>query len=222
MERTLLVLFLICCLFSLVFAEGGAEISAGYQFSNATAAKNTAEDMGLDVTSTPELMLDIHGWAVYNKMLRLGGLVSGGYFDAKGEPSQSVIEGDESGVGFGDARFAFLPEIYFQFGPINTALGLAVGGGAIITFVNDDNGDNDGEISWYGFMRPQVTAAYLLGPIGIQLGMGFHWPLGGGENLFWFNNADDERIEHVFKPSEMAGFFVKGGIVFGDLKKKDN
>lgn len=169
MKRMLVVLviavFAVAC-----FADngaGGASLGFGYQVSGSDAAVATAEAMGLDVENTPVLMLDIHGWSVMNKFMRLGGLISGGYFDAKGKPNEAMSE-DEAGVGFGDARVAILPEVYVNFGPIETAVGLALGGGSIITFVNDDNGDNDGDLVFYGFMRPQLTASYDFGPLGAQ------------------------------------------------------
>jgi len=196
---------------------GGAEISFGYQLSDVEAATQAANDMGLDVSATNEVMLDVHGWTVLNRFLRLGGVISGGYFDAKGEPSADVMEEDESGVGFGDARIAVLPEVHVDFGPINVGAGVALGGGSIITFVNDDNGDNDGDMYWYGFMRPQITGAYDFGPLGVQIGAGYHLPLVGSDGDFWFINSSSDTVRHEFEVADMGGFFIKLGVFFGNM-----
>jgi hypothetical protein len=217
MKRTL-ILIAVTALAVSAFAEGGAggaSLGFGYQFSNSDAAIATAEAMGLEVENTPVLMLDIHGWSVLNKFMRLGGLISGGYFDAKGKPNEATMSEDEAGVGFGDARVAILPEVYVNFGPIETAVGFAVGGGSIITFVNDDNGDNDGDMVFYGFMRPQVTASYDFGPLGVQVGAGYHLPFAGAEGDFWFNNSAGDTVSNTFEVGEMDGFFVKLDIFFG-------
>ena len=219
----ILALLLAC---PLVFAEakgGGAEVSVGYQFSEVEAVTKTAEAMGLDMdlSKTNELMLDIHGWSVVNRFIRLGGIISGGYFDAKGEPSADVMNEDESGVGFGDARIAFLPEFHADFGPINAGAGVALGGGTIIPFINDDNGDNDGDMFFYGFMRPQITAAYDLGPLGVQVGSGYHLPLAGSDGEFWFLNSASDTIRHEFEAADMGGFFIKLGVFFGNLGVED-
>jgi len=200
---------------------GGASVGFGYQLTSADAAIATAEAMGLEVSSTPELMLDIHGWSVLNRFMRLGGIISGGYFDTEGEPDQATMDEDESGVGFGDARVAFLPEVYADFGPINVGAGVALGGGTLITFVNDNNGDNDNDMYFYGFMRPQVTASYDLGPMGVQIGTGFHMPLAGAEGEFWFLESDGDTVTNSFEVSEMNGFFVKLDIFFGQKAVED-
>lgn len=222
MKRALIILIAIAFA-TAAFAEGGsgASVGGGYQFSNSDAAVATATDMGLDVDNTPVLMLDIHGWSALNRFLRLGGLISGGYFDAKGTPDESTMDEDESGVGFGDARVAFLPEVYMPFGPIDVSAGVGLGGGSIITFVNDDNGDNDGDMFFYGFMRPQLTAAYDFGPIGVQIGTGYHLPLAGSEGEFWFINSSADTVSHSFEVSEMSGFFAKLDIFFGEKAMKD-
>ena len=202
---------------------GGAGISFGYQFSDAAAAKETYLAMMAteELSSTNELMLDIQGWSVLNRFLRLGGVMSGGYFDAKSNPSEDVMNEDESGVGFGDARLAFLPEIYADFGPINISGGVALGGGSIITFVNDNNGDNDGNMSFYGFIRPQANVAYDFGSVGVQLTTGYHLPIAGGDGKFWFTNTEGDTVENTFEPDEMGGFFAEIGIFFGDKKVKE-
>jgi len=220
LKKFLCVTLILLCAFS-IFAESkgsGASIGFGYQLSNAKAAKTTYQQLveGDEISSTNELMLDIHGWSVLNQFLRLGGVISGGYFDAKGEPTTTAdVEEDESGVGFGDARVAVMPEVFVNFGPINTAMGVAFGGGSIITFINDDNGDNDGEMFFYGFMRPQVTGAFDLGPLGVQVGAGYHLPLAGSDGEFWYIDEDDDTVSNEFEISEMSGFFVKMDIFFG-------
>ncbi|MCK5832877.1 hypothetical protein KAH81_04305 [bacterium] len=224
MKKTLIIMGMIF-LAHVAFADkgGGASISFGYQLNDATAAKETYEAMIPDeeLSSTNELVLDIHGWGVLNRFLRIGGILSGGYFDAKGEPSEDVMSEDESGVGFGDARLAVLPEVYATFGPLDLSGGLAVGGGSIITFINDDNGDNDGEMSFYGFIRPQVSAAYDLGPVGVELTTGYHMPFAGDEGKFWFIEADGDTVEKTFEPSEMGGIFFELGVFFGDKGVKE-
>ncbi len=174
-----------------------------------------------ELSATNELILDIHGWGVMNRFFRLGGILSGGYFDAKGEPSSDVMSEDESGVGFGDIRVGVMPEIFADFGPINIAGGLVAGGGSIVAFVNDNNGDNDGEMSFYGFIRPQASVAYDFGPIGVELTTGCHLPLAGGEGKFWFLEADGDTVEKTFEPDEMGGIFFQLGIFFGDKGVKE-
>ncbi len=223
MRKSLIILIVVAFVASLLAEEstGGASVGFGYQFSNSDAAIATANAMGLDteVESTPELMLDIHGWSVLNRFMRLGGLISGGYFDAKGKPDETTMSEDESGVGFGDARVAFLPEVYVPFGPIEASAGFALGGGSIITFVNDDNGDNDGDMFFYAFMRPQITASYDFGPIGVQVGTGYHMPLAGTEGEFWFIESDGDTVSNTFEVGEMDGFFAKLDVFFGQKTK---
>lgn len=221
MKKTMIILIAVAFAVSLIAEEstGGASVGFGYQFSNSDAAVATADAMGLEVESTPELMLDIHGWSVLNRFIRLGGLISGGYFDAKGEPDASTMSEDESGVGFGDARVAFLPEVYVPFGPIEASVGFALGGGSIITFINDDNGDNDGDMFFYAFMRPQVTASYDFGPVGVQVGTGYHMPLAGAEGEFWFIESDGDTVSNTFEVGEMDGFFAKLDVFFGQKTK---
>lgn len=216
--KRVLILLLAIAFATALFAEGstgGASIGFGYQLTNSDAAIATADSMGLEVDNTPLLMLDIHGWSVFNRFMRLGGLISGGYFDAKGTPDEATMSEDEAGVGFGDARVAILPEVYIPFGPIETSAGVAVGGGSIITFVNDDNGDNDGDMFFYGFMRPQLTASYDFGPVGVQVGAGYHIPFAGAEGEFWFIPTGGDTVSHTFEVGEMGGFFAKLDIFFG-------
>lgn len=206
--------------FSVAFAEGGGAVTFGTQFADPQATKTVAEDMGIDVSSDLEMILDIRGWAVMNHFVRLGAIVGGGFFDAKGKPADASPDADESGVGFGDARFAIMPEIYGDFGKVDAAFGLATGVGAIITFVNDDHDGTGGDIFWYGFVRPQATVTYSFGFIGVTAGMGYHIPF-GGDGEIWF--IDEDNVEHdheTFDGSEVGGFFVKAGIVFGDLHPK--
>ena len=200
---------------------GGASIQFGYQLSNVDAAKKATERMGLDVSSTNELVLDFNGWVVMNRFFRMGGGISGGYFDTKEEPDQELINEEEAGVGFTDIRLFFLPEFQMDFGPINVSGGVGVGAGDIITWVTDGVGDNDQDMYFYAFARPQIGAGYDFGPMGARLTIGYHMPLTSEEGEFWFYNPAMEKVTEPFETTDMGGVFFELGIFFGDLGMKD-
>ena len=86
--------------------------------------------------------------------------------------------------------------------------------------MEDENGDNDEQIAYYFFIRPQLTAAYELSrTVYFEIGLGYHIPLAGGEGEFWFNNAESETVSNTFECTEMQGFFIKAGFAFGTLSK---
>lgn len=205
---------------SIAYSTGGVHINFGYRFANAAAAKNTAEQIGLVTSNTNEIMLDIHPFSVQNRYLRLGGLISGGSFRKKGVPDQTVLPIDEASVGFGDAQIAFIPEFYSSRRKSDFAFGLALGLGAAIPYMEDENGDNDEQIAYYFFIRPQLTAAYELSQsFYFEIGLGYHIPLAGGEGEFWYVNAESDTVSNKFECTEMQGLFIKAGFVFGSLSE---
>ncbi|MFP4459770.1 MAG: hypothetical protein ACLFSQ_09305 [Candidatus Zixiibacteriota bacterium] len=227
MKRAILITMLLL-LVTASFAEntkpGGASIQFGYLVSDNDAAIQTAKAMGLETESTNQLHLDINGWSVLNRYMRLGGVLSGGWFDAKGEPDEDIFDSDESGVGFGNVSIALLPEIHMTFGPANISGGLSVGGGSIITSVNDWNGDNDGDMFFYGFTRPQVSAGYDLGPVGVRATIGYHLPFTGDKGEFWFipeGGDSTEKQTYEFETTDLGGPFFEIGLFFGELGIRD-
>ncbi len=222
MKKVFLIV-LVLGLVAVSFAKkpGGASIQFGYMLSNVEAATKTAENMGLDVDATNELNLDLNGWVVMNQFMRMGGGISGGYFDTKGESDPELIEDDESGVGFADARLLLLPEVHMDFGPINISGGVGVGGGTIITWVNDWSGDNDQDMYGYAFIRPQLSFGYDFGPVGVRVTSGYHAPITAAEGEFWFYNTEMEKVSEPFETTEMSGIFFEAGIFFGDLGMKE-
>ena len=223
MKKVLLTFLLVIFVTALLgeTKPGGGSVQFGYQFTSLDAATELAKQMGLEVENTNELQLDLNGWGVLNRYLRLGGVISAGYFDAKGEPNQEIMEEDESGVGFVDARIGFLPEVHINLGPVNTSAGLVVGGGGILTFVNDDTGDNDNDMYFYGFMRPQVSAGYDFGPIGAKVTLGYHMPITSETGELWFYDSHREKVAQEFETTDFGGVFIEAGIFFGDLGIRD-
>ncbi len=219
--RNVVVAFVV--LVTLAFAgNGGGGIAVGYQFANSEAAKNAAESMGLEVSNSNALTLDFWGYGISSPIFRMTGFLGGQYFDAKGQPDPEKINEDESGVGYGVVSLGVMPEIYMNFGPLNVAGGVGAGGGAIITYINDSNGDNDGLYSFYYFVRPQITGVFKLGEsMGIQLALGYDMPLGGGDGEYWFLSTAGDTVRYTFKPDEIGGLYLKAGLVFGGFEYKE-
>ncbi len=92
--------------------------------------------------------------------------------------------------------------------------------GAAIPYMEDENGDNDNQIAYYFFIRPQLTAAYELSQsVYFEIGLGYHIPLVSGESKFWYVNAESDTVSNTFDSTEMQGGFIKAGFAFGSLSK---
>lgn len=217
MHRCMVLFCTVILAVSLLHAAGGTEISFGYQFTSSEAAIAMAHAFGLPATNTNELMIDIHPYAVSGDYLRLGGLFSGGFFRTTGEPAPDILLVDRASVNFGDARLAFIPEVYRRLEQFDVAFGLAIGGGAIIPFMQDGVGDNDEDFTLYLFLRPQLTGAYNMGSVSFRIGTGYHLPIAGADGEFWSVSAAGDTMSYPYTPTEIRGFFVKAGFVFGSL-----
>lgn len=220
MRKPMFAIIITVLIAGVSFAAGGTGISLDCQFSNSSAVKTTAEEMGLTANNANELSSDIQRFSIISttsSFLRFSGLLSGGLFYTKGK-TEKVRYVDESGVGFGDARIAILPEVYTKLGSIDVAGGVAFGGGTIITTIDDHNGHNDGLMSFYGFVRNQLAGAFrITNSMALQVKLGYHAPFAGSELEFWFVKTDGDTVSNKLKPNEVGGFFIQGGLIFGKL-----
>jgi hypothetical protein len=205
---------------SAVFAGGGGiGIAGGYQFTDLKAAKAVADSLDLPELSTNAIEIDIWKYFISSSFLRYTGMLSGAFnAGSKSKPSSTALDTTEAGVGFGDARLMFMPELYRNFGPINVGLGLGAGIGSTITFVKDSWSGNDALMNFYCFLRPQLAANYDIGPVILHATAGYYMPIAGSEGEYQFKKlptADPTTIK--FDPNEASGVFINFGFVFGKV-----